>query len=191
MSLQELGNIGELVGGLAVLASLVYLALQIRQNTTSVRAATSASISESLSHFTELLSSQPELARIWVKARAEYDSLNEHERQSFLFAVNTYMRRLENAFYQRARGFVDPDHRDIQPGVLADEARRIGLAVVQGHPDLGGVRDDVDLALRYSQRWKDAASSMVDKWVADMKAKGIDGAMLVKDAQALVKKHSQ
>ncbi len=42
-----------------------------------------------------------------------------------------------------------------------------------------------------TQRWKEAASSMVDKWVADMKAKGIDGAMLVKDAQALVKKHSQ
>lgn len=42
-----------------------------------------------------------------------------------------------------------------------------------------------------TQRWKDAASSMVDKWVADMKGKGIDGAVLVKDAQALVEKHSK
>ena len=33
MSLADLGNIGEFVGAIAVVASLVYLALQIRQNT--------------------------------------------------------------------------------------------------------------------------------------------------------------
>ena len=42
-----------------------------------------------------------------------------------------------------------------------------------------------------TKRWKDAASPMVEKWIADMKGKGIDGAMLVKDAQALVEKHAQ
>ncbi|NNF81030.1 MAG: TRAP transporter substrate-binding protein, partial [Rhizobiales bacterium] len=42
-----------------------------------------------------------------------------------------------------------------------------------------------------TKRWKEAASPMVEKWIADMKAKGIDGAMLVKDAQALVEKHAQ
>jgi hypothetical protein len=110
VSLQELGSIGEFVGGLAVLVSLVYLALQIRHNTASVRAATSASICESLSRFTELLSSQPELARVWYQGRVQYDSLNEEERHRLRMAVNTYLRRLENAFYQQTRGFVDPDH---------------------------------------------------------------------------------
>ena len=37
MDIMELGAIGELVGGLAVLVTLVYLALQVRQNTRSVR----------------------------------------------------------------------------------------------------------------------------------------------------------
>ena len=40
MTLQDLGNIGEFVGAIGVIASLVYLAVQIRQNTTSVRAST-------------------------------------------------------------------------------------------------------------------------------------------------------
>ena len=110
MSLQELGSIGELLGGLAVFVSFVFLALQIRQNTTSVRAATSASISESLSRFTEMLASQPDLAHLWYQGRDEYDSLNEEERLRFRLTFLTYMRRLENAFYQQARGFVDPDH---------------------------------------------------------------------------------
>ena len=37
MDIMELGAIGELVGGVAVLATLVYLAIQIRQNTASNR----------------------------------------------------------------------------------------------------------------------------------------------------------
>lgn len=42
-----------------------------------------------------------------------------------------------------------------------------------------------------TQRWKEAATPVVDKWVADMKAKGIDGAALVEDAKALVAKHAK
>ncbi len=37
MTLQDLGNIGEFVGALGVVASLIYLALQIRQNTRQLR----------------------------------------------------------------------------------------------------------------------------------------------------------
>ena len=38
-ALQSLGNIGEFVGAIGVVVSLVYLAQQMKQNTTSVRAA--------------------------------------------------------------------------------------------------------------------------------------------------------
>jgi len=41
-----------------------------------------------------------------------------------------------------------------------------------------------------TQRWKDAAAPVVDKWIADMKAKGVDGAALVEDARMLIKKHA-
>lgn len=42
-----------------------------------------------------------------------------------------------------------------------------------------------------TQRWKEAAAGMVDKWIAEMKAKSIDGEALVKDAQALVEKYAK
>ena len=37
MSLEALGNIGDFVGGVAVVVTLLYLAVQIRQNTRQVR----------------------------------------------------------------------------------------------------------------------------------------------------------
>jgi hypothetical protein len=40
LTLAQLSDLGELLGGVAVFASLVYLAIQIRQNTRSVRGST-------------------------------------------------------------------------------------------------------------------------------------------------------
>ena len=38
MSIMELGALGEFVGSIAVVITLIYLALQLKQNTSSVRA---------------------------------------------------------------------------------------------------------------------------------------------------------
>jgi TRAP-type C4-dicarboxylate transport system substrate-binding protein len=41
-----------------------------------------------------------------------------------------------------------------------------------------------------TQLWREAAAPVVDKWIAEMNGKGIDGAMLVEDARALVEKYA-
>lgn len=42
-----------------------------------------------------------------------------------------------------------------------------------------------------TQRWKEAAAPVVDKWIADMKSKGIVGEALISDARALVAKYAK
>ena len=41
------------------------------------------------------------------------------------------------------------------------------------------------------ERWREAAAGVVDNWVADMDAKGVDGALLVRDARQLLQDYSQ
>ena len=48
MNLNDLANIGQVIGALAVVVSLIYVAAQIRQNTNAVRAATAQSLHEHL-----------------------------------------------------------------------------------------------------------------------------------------------
>ena len=38
-------------------------------------------------------------------------------------------------------------------------------------------------------RWKEAAKPVIDRWISDMKSKGIDGAALIEQVQALIEKH--
>ena len=110
MTLEDLGNAGEFLGAIAVLVSLVYLALQIRHNTMTVRAGTSAAISESLARSTEVLGADPQAARVYVLGLAGDSSLSFEDNLRFNFLFRTYMRRVENAYYQKLRGFVDSDH---------------------------------------------------------------------------------
>lgn len=46
------------------------------------------------------------------------------------------------------------------------------------------VLDETEVA-----RWQKAALPVVDRWIADMEGKGIDGAALIEQARALIKKH--
>ena len=56
MTLEDLGNLGEFLGAIGVIASLVYLAVQIRQNTRAVNSNTSQAITDSR---VEFLASNP------------------------------------------------------------------------------------------------------------------------------------
>jgi len=48
MNIMELGAIGELVGGVAVIASLIYVGIQVRQNTSAIRADSAQGFADSI-----------------------------------------------------------------------------------------------------------------------------------------------
>lgn len=88
--LDTLGNLGDFVGGIAVLVTLIYLAIQIRQNTAQVKIAsdiartdTYARSVESFSEFRSLLISDPEMADIFLRGSRDLGSLNPAESLRF------------------------------------------------------------------------------------------------------------
>jgi hypothetical protein len=46
MTLNDLANLGQIIGALAVVISLIYVAFQIRQNTNAIRSATAQTVHE-------------------------------------------------------------------------------------------------------------------------------------------------
>ena len=75
MNIMELGAIGELVGGVAVIASLAYVGLQIRQNTSAVRANSAQGFADSINAVQLQISSGGETARAWRRFYEEPESL--------------------------------------------------------------------------------------------------------------------
>ena len=88
--LDTLGNLGDFFGGVAVLVTLIYLAIQVRQNTAQTkiaseiaRADTYARSVESFSEFRSLLISDAEMADIYLRGSRDLGSLNPVERLRF------------------------------------------------------------------------------------------------------------
>ena len=107
ITLQDLGNLGEVLGAIGVIVSLLYLALQIRQNTRSVRASTYQAFSESFRDFRNLLVGDERLGTIWIRGLRSRPDLSAAERAQFDALLMNFLRGVEVSFYQQANGLLD------------------------------------------------------------------------------------
>jgi hypothetical protein len=109
MSLEDLGNIGEFVAALGVIISLIYLAVQIRQNTSTIRAASFQDVVENSATFLKEVYRDADLTRIWVSGSDDLKSLAGVDRQRFHFLIITYFRQIENTYNQTRKGLLKDD----------------------------------------------------------------------------------
>jgi hypothetical protein len=105
MTIQDWGAFGEIVGAVAVVASLVYLAVQIRQNTRqlshSIEAARIASLErniESSNHLREILILNPDLAELWLSGLEDFCSLKGVERIRFEMLLRNIFSAFQGAY---------------------------------------------------------------------------------------------
>ncbi len=105
MNWEAVGAIAELVGAAGVIASLFYLAAQIRKNSASVEAATASSVSESSQQRLLAVAQTPELAEALRKWFAGEDLVG-NEATLVAFYSRAMIRSVENTFSQYQRGLI-------------------------------------------------------------------------------------
>ena len=109
MSLNELGNIGEIVSSIGVVISLIYLAIQVKKNTETERTTTYQSVVSDFGALNRTMSSTPELSYLYVNAMENFGELDPDEkaRISQLFFATFHF--FENMFYQHLKGYLEDD----------------------------------------------------------------------------------
>ena len=100
MNWEAMGAIGEIVGAVGVIVTLAYLAVQIRQNTASLKASTIQTMLEASASLHDLCASNPELGRIFLTGAEDPSGLAEEEQVRFHFLMMAFLRRLENIYHQ-------------------------------------------------------------------------------------------
>jgi hypothetical protein len=105
---EAVGAIAEFVGAIGVIASLFYLASQIRRNSASVEAATASSVSESSQQRLLAVAQSPELAEAIRKTLAG-EELIGNEATLVEFYSRAMVRSIENTFIQYQRGLIGSD----------------------------------------------------------------------------------
>ncbi len=101
MSLMEtgqlLGNFGEFVSSIAVLATLAYLAIQVRQNAGASRVAAGQSVLTALNSSLIAAASTPEFSHTILDGQIDFKSLSEGEQKQFVVFMLAWFRGLEQA----------------------------------------------------------------------------------------------
>jgi hypothetical protein len=109
MTLEQLGNLGEALGGVAVIVSLVYLAMQMRQNTRALRASSFQQIVDSLAEISLESAKHEDLFRITRDVASHPDAASDLDFARFGALMTSFCRRAENAHYQFEQGAVDQE----------------------------------------------------------------------------------
>ena len=68
MSVQDLGSLGELIAAIATVATLIYLALQIKNNTKAVKSSALESSGSRSMEISKLVSGNDEVAKVVMAA---------------------------------------------------------------------------------------------------------------------------
>jgi hypothetical protein len=109
VNLELINAIAQLIAAIGVIASLFYLAAQIRQNTKSQRSVVVDSLTSSLINLLGPQSSDPELMRAFVSATEKWDSASEAERLRAAPMLFSVFKLFENAWFQQRQGTLDPE----------------------------------------------------------------------------------
>jgi hypothetical protein len=133
MSLQDLGDIGEFIGAIAVVASLIYLGFQIRQNTKAVRRTAHISTVEAFNHLSTLIAQDPEVARISRTGALDIAELNDDERLRFERLMSILVTNLENLFFQHRDGLLEAERWEAYEAVLRDVISSSSFPIVWQH----------------------------------------------------------
>ena len=100
MNWEAIGAVGELVGALAVLVTLVYLSMQIRQNTKSVQAAAVDSANSQVSRCREVIFADAEVANMFRRGNQDPASLSEDDAIRYRLLIHNIMLALSNSITQ-------------------------------------------------------------------------------------------
>ena len=128
MNWDAIGAIGEIIGAVAVVATLLYLSAQIRQ---SNRATKSASIQEAATAMNELngwVVGDESLARIYRVGLANYADLNEDEAVRFSLLMLSAFHVFETIFLQNRVGTIESSVWDAETRSLRAMVAQAGCA---------------------------------------------------------------
>ncbi len=100
MNLEQAANIATIFEAVAVIASLIFIGLQIRQSTKLAKATNIQSLVSLSSPFNLLLAQDRKLAEVWLKGSKQFSKLDEVDKTRYMFLLFHSMTLQEHIFYQ-------------------------------------------------------------------------------------------
>jgi hypothetical protein len=128
MNWEAISAISQLVGSIAVVLSVLYLALQVHRSTRVARLATQDAAATALRDVTKPLMENAELERIWRVGLEGIGALSVEERARFFHATYQFLKAFETIHFHYVYGLMDKQLWEGWHGLLRHYVAAPGIA---------------------------------------------------------------
>ncbi len=112
MTLLEWGALGELIGGIAIIGSLIYVGVQVNDSASATRSAVENDASGSMQSWYQEMGSNRQASDVWLNAMTSSDPLSTHDEFQFMMMMHAIIYAMQNSYLLTQEGTLDADYRD-------------------------------------------------------------------------------
>jgi hypothetical protein len=107
MNWEAISAISQMIGSIAVVFSVLYLAVQVHRSTRVAKVAAQDAAATSLRAVTGPLAENADLARVWRKGLEDLQSLPAEEQARFFHSAYQFLKAFETIHYHHIHGLMD------------------------------------------------------------------------------------
>jgi hypothetical protein len=125
LKLKQWAQISEVIGAVAIVVSLIYVASELRRNTEATQAATFQQMVQLSATGLITMASNAELADILRRGTQDLDTLTEQEQFRFFLINRAQWRAMEAAYFQHKHGVLGGQEWGSYKTLMCGELRSI------------------------------------------------------------------
>jgi hypothetical protein len=112
MNLQDLASVAEIVGGVAVVVSLIYVGLQVNDSTSAIRSAAASDATKAMQSWYLEMGSNRQSSDVWFNAMRSPEPLSAHDEFQFLMSMHAVILGMQNSYLLSKEGTLDAEFRE-------------------------------------------------------------------------------
>lgn len=109
LSLERWALIAEVIGGFAVILSVVYLGFEVRQNTSAMKSLTHQQMFETTSSLNQSIANDAQLAELLAQSNTNYAGLSDGERNQLMFLWINWFNMWHSGYLNWKAGFFEEE----------------------------------------------------------------------------------
>jgi hypothetical protein len=112
MNLQDWASIAEIIGGAAVIISLIYVGLQVNDSTSAIRSAAASDATTAMQSWYLEMGRNRQASDIWFNSMKSPEPLSANDEFQFLMSMHTAILGMQNSYLLSKEGTLDTEFRE-------------------------------------------------------------------------------
>jgi hypothetical protein len=112
VSLEDWAFVAEIVGGIAVIISLIYVGLQVNDSTSAIRSAAASDATKTMQSWYLEMGRNRQASDVWYNAMTSQEALSARDEFQFMMSMHTAILGMQNSYLLSKEGTLDTEFRE-------------------------------------------------------------------------------